>query len=97
MCVCARQEWLNEVELTYTTGTATFNWKQTMAAVRDDDRFWLATDEDGRKKPMGWQFLQAGDGDSDDESGEDSASNFSEELGSDVRACVRACVLATQG
>ena len=28
-----------------------------MNVVRDYDRFWMDTDEDGQKKPIGWETL----------------------------------------
>lgn len=62
----AIQDWLNDVEITYTAGTQSMNWKAMMAIPRDDDRFYFDTDEDGEPKIAGWNFL-SGEGDSDED------------------------------
>lgn len=73
----AIQEWLSDVDITYTAGGASMNWVMIMKSVREDDRFYFETDEDGEKKPAGWLCLSADA--SDGEGEEDSAdedSNF---------------------
>lgn len=73
----AIQEWLSDVDITYTSGGMSINWVMVMKSVREDDRFYFDTDEDGERKPAGWLCLSA---DADDEEGsEESAdedSNF---------------------
>jgi nucleosome binding factor SPN SPT16 subunit len=73
----AIQEWLSDVDITYTAGGASMNWVMIMKSVRDDDRFYFDVDEDGEKKPAGWLCLSA---ESDEEQGSvdsaDEDSNF---------------------
>eukprot|EP00941_MAST-03F_sp_MAST-3F-sp1_P005807 g5807.t1 len=72
------QAWLTEIDQSYTSGPANWNWKQVMKAVIDqeaDGVFWSALDHEGEKKPIGWQFLGDHNTDSDVES---EGSNFSE-------------------
>jgi nucleosome binding factor SPN SPT16 subunit len=75
------QDWLNDVEITYTSGIVSMNWKAIMELVKGDDRFYFDTDEDGEPKPAGWSFLMAGGDDSeDDEEGEGGGdSSYSED------------------
>ena len=72
----AIQEWLSDVEITYTAGPASLNWPTLMKATREDDRFYFDTEEDGESKPAGWLCLEAdpsgGDGDEEDSVEEDS-------------------------
>merc|ERR1719221_296197 len=76
------KEWLDDIEITFTTGTANLNWKSIMNTVKEDPRFYLDTDEDGESKPAGWEFLRMdGSDDDDDEESEESA--YSEASGSD--------------
>lgn len=52
------KEWLDDIDICFTTGTANLNWKSIMATIRADNRFYLDTDEDGVPKPAGWEFLK---------------------------------------
>jgi nucleosome binding factor SPN SPT16 subunit len=68
------QEWLTDMELTYTEGPMNLNWKQIINTVKEDDRFYMTTEEDEEtKKEAGWEFLRmyghddSGDDDEDDE------------------------------
>lgn len=62
------QEWLTDMELTYTEGPMNLNWKQIMNTVNDDDRFYLDTEEDEvTEKDAGWEFLRMFGKDDDDE------------------------------
>lgn len=78
------REWLDDIDLCFTTGTANLNWKSIMLAVKDDDRFYLDTDEDGLPKPAGWEFLKMDGSDDDDDDEEDAESNYSEDAASDA-------------
>ena len=75
------QEWLTDMDITYTQGPMNLNWKSIMATVAEDDRFYLNTEEDEfTEKEAGWSFLRVEGG--DDDTDEDSAvedSDFSEE------------------
>ncbi|ETV75693.1 hypothetical protein H257_10081 [Aphanomyces astaci] len=69
------KEWLDDINICFTEGTANLNWKQIMVTIKADDRFYLETDEDGVPKPAGWEFLRMDgsddeDGDEDDEESE---------------------------
>jgi nucleosome binding factor SPN SPT16 subunit len=81
------QEWLNLVEITYSTGAQPIDWTEVMNAVKADHRFWYDTEDDGTKKPAGWAFLDISDttGDSDAGSDDDEESSFanSDESGSE--------------
>ena len=68
------QEWLSQQDLTYTTGTTSFNWKQIIPMVDnmiEDGYFWDDKDETGEWKAVGWLFLDAEAGDEEEESEED--------------------------
>lgn len=75
------QDWLNDVEITFTSGVQSINWKVVMEAVKGDDRFYFETDEDGEQKPAGWNFLRAdaSDDEEDEEDGDSSFTNASSE------------------
>ena len=75
------EEWLSEIRKTYTKGSVTWNWKQIMKIVIDqelDGFFWKAHGPDGEPKPVGWLLLNDDQGDEGDgdEDGEDSGSEF---------------------
>lgn len=72
------QDWLNDVDITYTEGGLSMNWANVMKEVKLDDRFYLDTDHEGEKKPAGWSWLNA-NADSDEEEEEDDESVYSEE------------------
>jgi len=70
------QDWLNEVQVTYTAGSMSVNWNAFMNAAKNDPRFYFDTDEDGERKPIAWFELtedaDAGGSDSETEEGESS-------------------------
>lgn len=72
------QDWLNDVEITFTSGVQSINWKVVMDAVKGDDRFYFDTDEDGESKPAGWNFLRADGSDDEEDEEADGDSSFSE-------------------
>jgi len=64
------QEWLTDMEISYTEGPMNLNWKQIMSTVAGDDRFYMDTEEDEiTPKEAGWEFLRMF-GRDDDEGGE---------------------------
>jgi nucleosome binding factor SPN SPT16 subunit len=68
----AVQEWLTDMEITYTEGPMNLNWKQIMATVKEDDRFYMDTEEDEvTDKEAGWEFLRMFGKDDDDENEEE--------------------------
>ncbi|GKY95619.1 hypothetical protein MPSEU_000523200 [Mayamaea pseudoterrestris] len=72
------QEWLTDMEITFTEGPMNLNWKQIMATIADDDRFYMDTEDDEvTSKPAGWEFLRMS-GDDEDEEGEDPDADDSE-------------------
>lgn len=75
------QDWLTDMEITYTEGPMNLNWKQILATVKEDDRFYMATEEDDvTKKEAGWEFLRMyGHDDSGDEDPDADDSEFDEE------------------
>jgi nucleosome binding factor SPN SPT16 subunit len=75
------QEWLTDMELSYTEGPMNLNWKQIMATVAVDDRFYMDTEEDEvTPKEAGWEFLRIyGNNDTDEEEDEEDDSEFDEE------------------
>jgi nucleosome binding factor SPN SPT16 subunit len=72
------QDWLNDVEITFTSGIQSINWKVVMEAVKDDVRFFFDTDEEGESKPAGWNFLRADASDDEEDEEEDGDSSFAE-------------------
>lgn len=52
------KEWLDDIDICFTTGTANLNWKSIMTTIKADTRFYLDTDEDGVPKQAGWEFLK---------------------------------------
>lgn len=52
------KEWLDDIDICFTTGTANLNWKSIMATIKADNRFYLDSDDDGVPKPAGWEFLK---------------------------------------
>lgn len=78
----AIQEWLTDMEITFTEGPMNLNWKQIMATIADDDRFYMDTEDDEvTKKPAGWEFLRMSGDDEDEEEDDPDAddSEFDEE------------------
>ncbi len=76
----AVQEWLTDMEITYTEGPMNLNWKQIMNTVKDDDRFYQDTEEDEvTEKEAGWEFLRMfGRDDEEEENQDEDDSEFSE-------------------
>jgi len=74
------QEWLTDMEISYTEGPMNLNWKQIMSTVAGDDRFYMDTEEDEvTAKEAGWEFLRMyGTGGGEDEESEE-ASVYSEQ------------------
>lgn len=74
------QDWLTDMEITYTQGPMNLNWKQIMQTINGDERFYMNTEEDEvTEKEAGWEFLRLyGRGEDDDEEEEDDDSEFSE-------------------
>lgn len=77
----AIQDWLTDMELTYTEGPMNLNWKQIMNTVKEDDRFYVDTEEDEvTKKEAGWEFLRMfGNDDDEDEDPDEDDSEFDED------------------
>jgi nucleosome binding factor SPN SPT16 subunit len=69
------------MELSYTEGPMNLNWKQIMATVAADDRFYMDTEEDEvTPKEAGWEFLRMyGNEDTEEEEDEEDDSEFDEE------------------
>lgn len=78
----AIQEWLTDMEITYTEGPINLNWKQIIATIKDDDRFYHNTEEDEvTEKEAGWEFLRMyGREDDDDESEDEEDSVYKSEV-----------------
>lgn len=71
------QEWLTDMDITYTEGPMNLNWKSLMETVRGEDRFYHDTEEDEiTEKEAGWSFLRLQG--KDDSSGDESADDDSE-------------------
>jgi len=86
-----QQEWLTDMEISYTEGPMNLNWKQIMQTVEGDERFYMDTEEDEvTAKEAGWEFLRMNgkDDEVDEESEEESvyseASDPEEEVSSDL-------------
>ena len=68
----AVQDWLTDMEITYTEGPMNLNWKQIMATIKEDERFYFDTEEDEvTEKDAGWDFLRMFGKDDDDDADED--------------------------
>lgn len=74
------QEWLTDMEITYTEGPMNLNWKQIMLTVKDDDRFYMNTEDDEvTEKEAGWEFLRLyGREDEEEEDDDEEDSAFSD-------------------
>lgn len=68
------QDWLSDVQITYTAGPDSFQWKAVMDDAKEDDRFYCDTHADGTPKAVGWLMLVEGtqEAEDDDQSDEDS-------------------------
>jgi nucleosome binding factor SPN SPT16 subunit len=83
------QDWLTDMEITYTEGPMNLNWKQILATAREDERFYMNTEEDEvTEREAGWEILRMfgrddEEGDDDDEEdsefGDESAGGEDEE------------------
>ncbi len=72
------QDWLTDMEISYTEGPMNLNWKSIMSTVAVDDRFYLDTEDDEvTEKEAGWSFLRLY-GLDDDEDEHDSAEEDSD-------------------
>lgn len=80
----AIQEWLTDMELTYTEGPMNLNWKQIIATIKEDDRFYMNTEEDEvTEKEAGWEFLRMYGRESEDENEEEDDDSAFSGAGSD--------------
>jgi nucleosome binding factor SPN SPT16 subunit len=79
----AIQDWLTDMEITYTQGPMNLNWKQIIQTVAADDRFYMNTEEDEvTEKEAGWEFLRLyGHDDDDEDDEEEDDSGYSEAPG----------------
>lgn len=73
------QDWLSDVQITYTAGPDSFQWKAVMDTAKEDDRFYLDTHADGTKKAVGWLMLVEGTQDEDEEEESDEESEYGED------------------
>ena len=72
------QDWLNEVQVTYTAGSLSVNWKVFMENAKNDPRFYFDTTEDGERKPVGWFELTEDAAVGSDEETEEGESSYDE-------------------
>jgi|AntRauTorckE5430_2_1112549.scaffolds.fasta_scaffold00815_2 nucleosome binding factor SPN SPT16 subunit len=81
----AIQDWLTDMEISYTEGPMNLNWKQIMGTVAEDDRFYMDTEEDEvTKKEAGWSFLRMfGEDDEDDDDSAEGDSDFGADDGAE--------------
>jgi nucleosome binding factor SPN SPT16 subunit len=79
----AIQDWLTDMEITYTEGPMNLNWKQIIQTVASDDRFYMNTEEDEvTDKEAGWEFLRLyGHEDDEEDDEEDQDSGYSDAPG----------------
>jgi nucleosome binding factor SPN SPT16 subunit len=77
------QEWLTDMEITYTEGPMNLNWKQIMMTVKEDDRFYMNTEEDEvTERDAGWEILRMyGRDDEEEQDDDEEDSEFGEESG----------------
>jgi len=75
------QEWLTDMEITYTEGPMNLNWKSILSTAKEDDRFYMNTEEDEvTEKEAGWEFLRMfGRDDEDEEDDDEDDSEFGAE------------------
>jgi len=74
------QDWLTDMDITYTEGPMNLNWKTLMETVRGEDRFYHDTEEDEiTEKEAGWSFLRMHGKDDSSEEKEEEESEFEEE------------------
>mmetsp|Transcript_9143 Transcript_9143/g.18125 ORF Transcript_9143/g.18125 Transcript_9143/m.18125 type:complete len:1098 (-) Transcript_9143:56-3349(-) len=77
----AIQEWLTDMDITYTEGPMNLNWKSILNTAKDDDRFYMNTEDDEyTTKEAGWEILRMfGKDDNDDDDEDEDDSEFGEE------------------
>jgi nucleosome binding factor SPN SPT16 subunit len=75
------QDWLTDMEITYTEGPMNLNWKSILATAKEDDRFYMTTEEDEvTEKEAGWEVLRMfGREDEEEEDEDEEDSEFGEE------------------
>ena len=72
------QDWLTDMEISFTEGPMNLNWKSIMNTIQGDDRFYEDTEEDlVTPKEAGWEFLRMSGGDSEESGESESESEFS--------------------
>ena len=73
------REWLTDIGQTCTYGTIGLKWTSVLETIRaqPEEEFWADVDEEGNKKDIGWECLNAeARKDTDDEDDEDEESAF---------------------
>jgi nucleosome binding factor SPN SPT16 subunit len=75
------QDWLTDMEITYTEGPMNLNWKSILATAKEDDRFYMSTEDDEvTEKEAGWEILRMyGREDEEDEDEDEEDSEFDQE------------------
>ena len=74
------QEWLTDMEITYTEGPMNLNWKQILGTAKEDDRFYMNTEEDEvTEKEAGWEVLRMVGDDEEEEDEDEQDSEFGDE------------------
>jgi nucleosome binding factor SPN SPT16 subunit len=75
------QEWLTDMEITYTEGPMNLNWKSILNTAKEDDRFYMTTEDDEvTEKEAGWEILRMfGREDEEEEEEDEDDSEFGEE------------------
>lgn len=79
------QDWLTDMEISFTEGPMNLNWKQIMNTVSGDERFYEDTEDDlVTPKEAGWEFLRMVGKDSDEsDDGDEEDSEFSDAVEED--------------
>ena len=77
------QEWLTDMELSYTEGPMNLNWKSILATAKEDDRFYMNTEDDEvTPKEAGWEILRMyGREDEEEEDEDEDDSEFGDDSG----------------
>lgn len=75
------QEWLTDMEISYTEGPMNLNWKSILNTAKEDDRFYMTTEDDEvTEKEAGWEILRMfGREDEEEEEEDEDDSEFGEE------------------
>mmetsp|Transcript_32036 Transcript_32036/g.77991 ORF Transcript_32036/g.77991 Transcript_32036/m.77991 type:complete len:230 (-) Transcript_32036:1853-2542(-) len=79
------QDWLTDMEITYTEGPMNLNWKSILATAKDEERFYMSTEDDEvTEKEAGWEILRMfGRDDEDDDEEEEDDSEFDQDSGAE--------------